>query len=374
MSAGLTKPAQPLDKIVHLSTVPITQHDGPAPRANCPCGSGRPARRCHRGEDGSWIAKRPPALLTDERTGYANPRCYGRASKDCSEDMTREHYISDDVLESISWDGKLVTVRGAAWLATDEGKTVAVKRLSSWMLCGRHNRALSPLDRMAADYFRYFLEDQVDIFKFLGNDDRMSFGRAFIMASGPLMELWMLKTLWGAIESKALNVNGQAAYRFRLGVSTEELAEILWRGADLPPNWGMYVLQHHDHDHPVTQRAVRLSLESVGSEVLGGNIQIAGWEYLIAFERPPVDHFFRPGGMAFRRVGFPAHSCKVTAFAWPELDHPIINVVSGVPPHENFAVPSNPRAAALHNTIMPGSLNVTSVREQRDDYVGLDSD
>ena len=218
MSTGLTKPAQPLDKIVRLSNVPITQHDGPAPRANCPCGSGRPARRCHRGEDGSWIAKRPPALLTDERTGYANPRCYGSASKDCSEDMTREHYISDDVLESISWDGKLVTVRGAAWLATDEGKTVAVKRLSSWMLCGRHNRALSPLDRMAADYFRYFLEDQVDIFKFLGNDDRKSFGRAFIMASGPLMELWMLKTLWGAIESKALNVNGQAGYRFRLGV------------------------------------------------------------------------------------------------------------------------------------------------------------
>src|SRR6185503_4650486 len=97
MSTGLTKPAQPLDKIVRLSNVPITQHDGPAPRANCPCGSGRPARRCHRGEDGSWIAKRPPALLTDERTGYANPRCYGSASKDCSEDMTREHYISDDV-------------------------------------------------------------------------------------------------------------------------------------------------------------------------------------------------------------------------------------------------------------------------------------
>ena len=103
MSTGLTKPGQPLDKIVRLSNVPITQHDGPAPRANCPCGSGRPARRCHRGEDGSWIAKRPPALLTDERTGYANPRCYGSASKDCSEDMTREHYISDDVLESISW-------------------------------------------------------------------------------------------------------------------------------------------------------------------------------------------------------------------------------------------------------------------------------
>jgi hypothetical protein len=112
MSAGLTKPAQPLDKVVRLSKVPITQHDGPAPRANCPCGSSRPARHCHRAEDDTWIAQRPTALLTDARTGYANPGCYGRASKDCSEDLTLEHYISDDVLESISWDGKLVTVRG----------------------------------------------------------------------------------------------------------------------------------------------------------------------------------------------------------------------------------------------------------------------
>ena len=44
--------------------------------------------------------------------------------------------------------------------------------------------------------------------------------------------------------------------------------------------------------------------------------------------------------------------------------HPLVDVVSGVPPHENFAVPSNPRAAAMQRKIMPGSLNVISVRKR----------
>jgi hypothetical protein len=301
-------------------------------------------------------------LLTDARTGYANPGCYGRASNDCSEDLTLEHYISDDLLESIAWDGKVVLVRGAAWLPSDTGKPVGLNSLSSRMPCGRHNEALSPLDRMAADYFRYFLEDQIDIFKFLGNDFRKEFGRGFIMASGPLMELWMLKALWGAIESKALNVDGRTAYRFRLGVTTEQLPEILWRGADWPTHWGIYVLRHHDHDQPVTPRAVRLRLASMGSEILGGYIQIAGFEYPLAFERPPVDHFFRPSGMAFQRAGFSTRSCKLAAFAWPEPGHPLIDVVSAVPPSEDFSTPSNPRAAAMQNQIIPGSLNVTSIR------------
>jgi hypothetical protein len=64
-------------------------------------------------------------------------------------------FLSDDLLESIAWDEKVVMVRGAAWLSSDTGKPVGVNSLSSRMLCGRHNRALSPQDKVAADYFRY---------------------------------------------------------------------------------------------------------------------------------------------------------------------------------------------------------------------------
>jgi hypothetical protein len=93
--------------------------------------------------------------------------------------------------------------------------------------------------------------------------------------------------LWGAIESKALNLDGRRAYRFRLGVTTEQLTEILWRGADWPSGWGMYVLYDRDQDEPVKQNSIRIRLASMGSEVLGGFIQIAGFEFLIGFETPP---------------------------------------------------------------------------------------
>ncbi len=96
--------------------------------------------------------------------------------------------------------------------------------------------------------------------KFQRND----FQRDFTMVSGPYLELWMLKVIWGAIEAKAMEVEGSPAYRFRLGVTTQKLAEILWRGADWPPHWGMYVLNNQNPDHPVKQNSVRLRLVNMG--------------------------------------------------------------------------------------------------------------
>jgi hypothetical protein len=103
----------------------------------------------------------------------------------------------------------------------------------------------------------------------------------------------------------------------------------------------------------------------MGSEILGGYVQIAGFEFLVSFETPPVRRIYRPCGITFTRAGFPTSSYKMSAFAWPEIGHPIVNVVSQVPPHEDYSVPSNPRAAALHGRIVAGSLNVTPVPSQQ---------
>jgi hypothetical protein len=45
----------------------------------------------------------------------------------------------------------------------------------------------------------------------------------------------------------------------------------------------------------------------------------------------------------------------VPGFATSVIDGDVIN---GVPPQNNFAMSSNPRAAAMRNRIMPGSLSV----------------
>ncbi len=366
VSDGLEQAVRRLDeRVVRDADVRASCWYGPPPEDDCPCGSHRQATRCHRANDGSWMAEPPPPLLTGPRTGYANAGCYARASKDCDEELTREHFISDDVLSAISADGKVVVVEGAAWQdKTERRKTIGRESLSRKMLCRRHNNALSSLDKMAAEFFRYFLEDHLDIFKYLGNDDRDSFPRGFTMVSGPYIELWMLKVIWGAIEAGAIEVDGLTAYRLRLGVTSQQLAEILWRGAEWPKTWGLYVLLDHDRDHPSIPNAICLRPASMGSEILGGYVQIAGFEFLISFETPPVRRIYRPCGITFTRVGFPTNSYKMVAFAWPEIGHPIINVVSQVPPHEDYSVPGNPRAAALQGRIAAGSLNVTPVPSQ----------
>jgi len=166
-------------------------------------------------------------LLTGARTGYANPGCYARRSNDCDHELTREHFITDDLLEIVSHDGKVVIVEGAAWQAkADRQKTIGRSALASRVLCNRHNAALSPLDKMAADFFRYFLEDQLDIFKYLGNDDREEFARGFIMVSGPYLELWLLNVLWGAIEAGASSTNETQASEARARRPNESTAEI----------------------------------------------------------------------------------------------------------------------------------------------------
>src|SRR4029079_2940334 len=42
------------------------------------------------------------------------------------------------------------------------------------------------------------------------------------------------------------NLTGRLHDRFRLGINTEQLAGNLWRGADWPSHWGMYVLRPDD--------------------------------------------------------------------------------------------------------------------------------
>ncbi|MBN7542163.1 hypothetical protein I3U58_00005, partial [Mycobacteroides abscessus subsp. abscessus] len=312
----------------------------------------------HRASDDTWVAERPPALITGPRTGYGNPGCYARSSQDCDELLTREHWISDDLLERVSNDKKVIAVEGAAWQGrTPKQKIIGINSMSSKILCSRHNRALSPLDKVAAEFFTHLRDDLLDMNWHTGLPPH--FPNGFTLISGPYFELWLLKVLWGAIEAGALTVNGHVAYRFRLGVTTATLTEILWRGAQWPKDWGMYVMLDRDTDYWIKGNAVRVRPANVESEILGGYIQIGGFEYNISFESPPVRRIYRPAAISFQRRGF--NNCwKMAAFAWPELGHEMVNAFSHRAPGEDPSVPPTPRAASLRDKIMPGSVNVTS--------------
>lgn len=334
---------------------------GPDPDDSCPCGSLRLAKSCHRGKDHSWIAVAPPPLLDGPRTGYGNQSCYARSSSDCSRDVTREHWLSADLLKRIA-DHNTVLVEGAAWMSGAEtGRQIGVGSLSSKMLCGRHNAALSPLDVTAATFFEYFRDDQLDLATHMGTRE---FDRTFTMINGPVLQLWLLKVIWGAIEARTVRVNGRIAERFRLGVTKEQLTEILWRGSPWPAHWGMHLFNHQgDHHEPVRLNSTRLRLVTAGDEILGGAVRLSGFEFCLAFEHPDAAGVYQPAALTLQRTGFP-RSWKMFAFTWPELGHDPVNATSLLEPNADvFAPPPHRPPLILHRHRPPfptGTIQVTN--------------
>ncbi len=106
--------------------------------------------------------------------------CYAAARGDCSGKPTREHPISDCVLEQI---GDFIVVEGV-W---PEAKRLPVSGMVARILCGKHNSELSPLDTVAGAFFRACspASDRIES----------------ITLSGHLLERWALKALVGLATS-----------------------------------------------------------------------------------------------------------------------------------------------------------------------------
>lgn len=127
------------------------------------------------------VPKAPP-------TGYTNPRCYLKHTNNCSERISREHFISRSVLEITKTFG----LQGLPWQdPSEEVINYGIENLASRILCERHNSALSPLDTMAARTYKIIMQIRDELAK----PTQYSRGRWFI-ASGEALELWTIKTLW----------------------------------------------------------------------------------------------------------------------------------------------------------------------------------
>jgi hypothetical protein len=101
---------------------------------------------------------------------------------DCSERISREHYISENVLYQL---GKtfLVTTPELRF----DRKELAPKALAAKILCQRHNEALSGLDAVAGHFFRALR----------AAEDRVCTSGGVEQFNGPDIERWLLKMLCG---------------------------------------------------------------------------------------------------------------------------------------------------------------------------------
>src|SRR5579872_4971666 len=127
----------------------------------CPCRSGKTIGDCHFDSfDGRLRKPRPNLRPPGPKTGYLHPGCYLRETGDCSEQISKEHYISRAVLQQL---GEVLRISGVPWLPPEQTFDTTVQNLTAKILCRRHNEALSPLDAEAGIFFSSLTEALLDL-------------------------------------------------------------------------------------------------------------------------------------------------------------------------------------------------------------------
>jgi hypothetical protein len=142
------------------------------------------------GRDGRPLVKVPPLLPGGPVRGFAHRKCYLAQTQDCCPKISKEHYISHAVLKTIP--GGLM-VSGAPWLPADVREEMNATTLRAKVLCERHNKALSPLDKEAGRLFR-IISGIYEEFK--GNSS--SAETSWHLCSGEMLEFWALKVMFGS--------------------------------------------------------------------------------------------------------------------------------------------------------------------------------
>jgi len=227
---------------------------------------------------------RPKAFipyLPGPKTGVVNPKCYAAPLRNCSAEMSGEHYISHGLLKSLSEDGVMIEIEGVPWLKDSERKKFPTKRLVSNILCKRHNEALAGLDSIAN---RFFLSiDKIDksyetvhqrdeemIFDFNGHD----------------IERWMLKTLCGLVYS---GISSSQSARIEAWKPNHQWLQILFGEDRFLSGWGFYGLARIYHESVInrTFQCAPISNDSLG--VYGSVTILNNKKFLLAMIRPPAN-------------------------------------------------------------------------------------
>ena len=158
------------------------------------------------------------------KTGYSHPRCYARALADCSRKISKEHFLSQAILNQISVGGR-VGIADVSWVPPGEFKELPTAVLGSKILCEKHNRALSHLDAVSARFYSFLSEKTAH--------------QPHTRINGNQLERWSLKLLCGLIASGSVRAGTSSFHNW---YPPKEWLRILFGSMPLPSNCGLHYL------------------------------------------------------------------------------------------------------------------------------------
>jgi hypothetical protein len=216
-------------------------------------------------------------------------RCYLFTLGNCSSKITKEHFISRNILERVTTDR--LTIEGAGhFFGGKERVEIGVNDFASKVLCDTHNNALSPLDSAAGNTFSTIEATVKDLAQVASSPKAL---RSFCLSSGTDIERWMIKVYCGLVAAgKIRSKTGRILARSSL---PQYMFEALLGHSCLPSPLGLY---HHSYVGQ-KRRLGGLSLGTImltdGSDDVGGLLLSLGFfnfvlitslEYGMRFNEP----------------------------------------------------------------------------------------
>jgi hypothetical protein len=200
----------------------------------CPCGSGNISDVCCWRGDGCW-EKTPVGALTVKESATANGSCYLGALYNCGTKLTKEHFVSRNILEKITTD-KLKFENAGHFFGGRNVVEIGIDGFSSKVLCDNHNSALSPLDNAVGLAFGRIEEFTKDILRI---HTKAYKANSFHIASGLDIERWMIKVFCGLLAAgKIRGISGKIA---QLESVPRVLLETLMSSTTLESPLGLYM-------------------------------------------------------------------------------------------------------------------------------------
>jgi hypothetical protein len=195
-------------------------------------------------------------------------KCWAHSIGGCSNRQSEEHYISAAILGH-----EPIEVSGFTWAPTPTA--VPPKRFVRNMLCTTHNSALSPTDNSALKTLKAFSDFTRVAVRRLHTLEQPS-EPIFYDVDGRLFERWMLKTVVNLVYENAI---GGEAWRPR-----ESLVDLAFGRSEFFDHAGLHWAPHEKQ--PVrsgrSRIIVRIVLDRLGRDVLGGRLWIDHWLWIIS--------------------------------------------------------------------------------------------
>lgn len=191
-------------------------------------------------------------------TGQSVKKCYAGQLLSCEGSLTREHYISKNILEKI---GNL-SADGIPWLKSTALKTISSDALTSKCLCEKHNNYLSPLDNLAGKLFEYFLRFS-------------ELNPTKIIIPGLLFERWILKLILGLVATKQVKIDDKEV---KISDLDDIWLKVLFGLESMPDGCGLYAFYEKGTQIKPSQ-ILKISLNILKNKLSGVTISFASFDF-----------------------------------------------------------------------------------------------